>query len=69
MSEDDEVNYGGPSHLTMPDGTAEEHLAWLQARLQEGLDSGPAREIDIDIFFEDIKRRGRERLARKQRAA
>ena len=31
----------------------------LHALIQEGLDSGPSREID----FEAIKRRGRERLA------
>ena len=33
----------------------------LRQMIQEGIDSGPARPVD----FEEIKRRGRERLASK----
>jgi hypothetical protein len=41
----------------------EAKLEWLRAEIQKGLDSGPAREVDIKEWAEDIKRRGRERLA------
>ena len=34
----------------------------LRAAIQEGLDS-PSEEVDIDEMIEDVKRRGRERLA------
>jgi antitoxin ParD1/3/4 len=37
----------------------EARLEWLRRELQAGIDSGDAGELDI----EDIKRRGRERLA------
>lgn len=66
---DDEVDYGAPPHLTMPDGSEEEQLAWLRARVQEGLDSGPAREGTIDELFDGVIRRGRERLEQSKRAA
>jgi antitoxin ParD1/3/4 len=41
----------------------EAKLEWLRAEIQKGLDSGPAREFDIKELVEDVKRRGRERLA------
>jgi antitoxin ParD1/3/4 len=41
----------------------EAKLKRLRAEIQKGLDSGPAREVDIKEWAEDIKRRGRERLA------
>ena len=45
----------------------EAELAELRALIQEGLDSGPAIEItDIDQFFEDVKARGRQRLAQER---
>lgn len=40
----------------------EAKLEWLRAEIQKGLDS-PSREVDIDELVEDVKRRGRERLA------
>jgi antitoxin ParD1/3/4 len=40
----------------------EAKLEALRAAIQEGLDS-PSEEVDIDEMIEDVKRRGRERLA------
>ena len=40
----------------------EAKLEALRAAIQEGLDS-PSEEVDIDEVIEDVKRRGRERLA------
>ena len=40
----------------------EAKLEALRAAIQEGLDS-PSEEIDIDEWIEDVKRRGRARLA------
>jgi antitoxin ParD1/3/4 len=40
----------------------EAKLEALRAAIQEGLDS-PSEEVDIDEWIEDVKRRGRERLA------
>src|SRR3954467_1856271 len=40
----------------------EAKLEWLRAAIQEGLDS-PSEEVDINEMIEDVKRRGRERLA------
>jgi antitoxin ParD1/3/4 len=40
-------------------------LEALRQEIQAGLDSGPATPLD----FEDIKRRGREQLARQQAKA
>jgi antitoxin ParD1/3/4 len=40
----------------------EAKLEWLRAAIQEGLDS-PSEEVDIDELIEDVKQRGRERLA------
>lgn len=67
--DDDESDYGAPAHLTMPEGTEEEQLAWLRARVQEGLDSGPAREGTVDELFDGVIRRGRERLEQSKPAA
>ena len=67
--DDDFPDYGAPPHLTMPDGTAEEQLAWLKARIAEGLASGPAIEMTPEDMAESVKRRGRERLARLRNAA
>jgi antitoxin ParD1/3/4 len=41
----------------------EAKLEWLRAEIQKGLDSGPAEEVDIKEWIEDVKRRGRQRLA------
>ena len=38
-------------------------LEALRAEIQKGLDSGPAEEVDIKEWIEDVKRRGRQRLA------
>lgn len=46
----------------------EAKLAKLRAEIQKGLDSGPAEEFDPKELFEDIKRRGRERLAAEKQA-
>ena len=40
----------------------EAKLQWLRAAIQEGLDS-PSEEVDIDEWIDDVKRRGRARLA------
>jgi antitoxin ParD1/3/4 len=40
----------------------EAKLEWLRAEIQKGLDS-PAEEVDIKEWIEDVKRRGRQRLA------
>jgi antitoxin ParD1/3/4 len=40
----------------------EAKLEALRAAIQEGLDS-PSEEVDIDEWIEDVKRRGRQRLA------
>jgi putative addiction module CopG family antidote len=40
----------------------EAKLEWLRAAIQEGLDS-PVEEVDIHEWMEDVKRRGRQRLA------
>jgi antitoxin ParD1/3/4 len=41
----------------------EAKLEWLRAEIQKGLDSGPAEEVDIKEWIEDVKRRGRQQLA------
>jgi antitoxin ParD1/3/4 len=40
----------------------EAKLEWLRMAIQEGLDS-PSEEVDIKEWIEDVKRRGRQRLA------
>ena len=65
---DEEPDYGAPPYLTMPDGTSDEQMAWLRARIQEGLVSGRGSLAD-DALFERIKRRGLARLKASQRAA
>lgn len=47
----------------------EAKLTALRAEIQKGFDSGPAEEFDPKELFEDIKRRGRERLATERQAA
>ena len=63
---DDDLD--APVHLTIPDGTKDEQLAWLRAEIQKGIDSGPGVVAD-QAFFERIKRRGRDRLRASRRAA
>src|SRR3954454_5578296 len=46
----------------------EAKLEWLRAAIQEGLDS-PSEEVDIHEWMEDVKRRGRHRLAGEKLAA
>ncbi len=45
--------------------TDEEKLEWLRERLREGEEGGAARPIDP----EDVKQRGRERLARTAKSS
>lgn len=45
----------------------EAKLTALRAEIQKGIDSGPAVEVDPKTWVEDIKRRGRERLAADRR--
>jgi putative addiction module CopG family antidote len=42
-----------------------EQLVWLQSEIQNGLDSGPAGELDI----ENVIRRGRRRVTARARRA
>jgi antitoxin ParD1/3/4 len=46
----------------------EAKLDALRAAIQEGIDSGPMEEFDPKTLMEDIKRRGRERLAAERAA-
>lgn len=41
----------------------EAELAELRAEIQKGIDSGPGREFDSKTLAEEIKARGRQRLA------
>lgn len=41
----------------------EAKLDALRAEIQKGIDSGPGREIDSKTLAEEIKARGRQRLA------
>jgi antitoxin ParD1/3/4 len=47
----------------------EAKLEWLRAAIQEGLDSGPSREVDTKTLAEEVKARGRRRLAAERLAA
>jgi antitoxin ParD1/3/4 len=47
----------------------EAKLEWLRAEIQEGLDSGPPREFDPKTLAEEVKARGRRRLAAAKLAA
>jgi antitoxin ParD1/3/4 len=47
----------------------EAKLEALRAEIQKGLDSGPDEEFDAKTLAEDVKRRGRERLAAARAAA
>lgn len=42
-------------------------LEALRAEIQKGLDSGPAEEVNLSEWMEDIKTRGRQRLAARKR--
>jgi antitoxin ParD1/3/4 len=46
----------------------EAKLEWLRAAIQEGLDSGPAREFDPKTLAAEIKARGRQRMAAEKLA-
>jgi antitoxin ParD1/3/4 len=37
-------------------------LEALRAAIQEGIDSGPAEEFEVEELIESVKRRGREKL-------
>ena len=43
-------------------------LEALRAEIQKGFDSGPAEEVNLSEWIEDIKTRGRQRLAARKRA-
>ena len=47
----------------------EAKLEWLRAEIQKGLDSGPPREFDTKTLAEEVKARGRRRLAAVKLAA
>jgi antitoxin ParD1/3/4 len=47
----------------------EAKLEWLRAEIQKGLDSGPALEFDPKTLAEEVKARGRRRLAASKLAA
>jgi antitoxin ParD1/3/4 len=47
----------------------EAKLEWLRAEIQKGLDSGPSQEFDPKTLAEDVKARGRRRLAAAKLAA
>jgi antitoxin ParD1/3/4 len=42
-------------------------LEALRAEIQKGFDSGPAEEVDVHEWINDIKTRGRQRLAAQKR--
>jgi len=43
-------------------------LEALRAEIQEGFDSGPAEEADMDDVIKAVKARGRQRLVARKRA-
>jgi antitoxin ParD1/3/4 len=47
----------------------EAKLEWLRAAIQEGLDSGPSREVDPKALAEEVKARGRRRMEEERLAA
>jgi antitoxin ParD1/3/4 len=47
----------------------EAQLEWLRAEIQKGLDSGLPREFDPKTLAEEVKARGRRRLAAAKLAA
>jgi len=49
------------------DAEQEAKLARLRAALQEGLDSGPAEEFDIDAFIAEVNAEYEATLARSPR--
>ena len=42
-------------------------LEALRAEIQKGFDSGPMEEVDLHEWMDDIKARGRQRLAERKR--
>jgi antitoxin ParD1/3/4 len=42
-------------------------LEALRAEIQKGFDSGPMEEVDLHEWMNDIKARGRQRLAERKR--
>ncbi|MBR0851128.1 type II toxin-antitoxin system ParD family antitoxin [Bradyrhizobium diazoefficiens] len=42
-------------------------LEALRAEIQKGFDSGPMEEVDVHEWMNDIKARGRQRLAARKR--
>ena len=42
-------------------------LEALRAEIQKGFDSGPAEEVDLHLWMDEIKARGRQRLAAQKR--
>ena len=47
----------------------EAKLEWLRVEIQKGLDSGPGREFEPKALAEEVKLRGRRRLAAEKLAA
>jgi antitoxin ParD1/3/4 len=46
----------------------EAKMEWLRVEIQKGLDSGPGREFDSKTLAEEVKARGRQRLAAEKLA-
>jgi antitoxin ParD1/3/4 len=65
----DEVVQAGLRLVEAREQEREAKLEALRAAIQEGIDSGPAEEFDPKTLVEDIKKRGRERLAAEKLAA
>ena len=57
-----EVIRDGLRLIEQREQSREVKLQALRAAIQEGVDS-PSEEVDIDEWIEDVKRRGRQRLA------
>jgi len=65
----DDVVQAGLRLVEAREQEREAKLEELRAEIQKGFDSGPAEEFDPKTLMEDIKRRGRERLAAERLAA
>ena len=59
----DDVVRAGLRLVAQREQDYEAKLAALRAEIQKGIDSGPGREVDLKEWAEEIKARGRERLA------
>jgi hypothetical protein len=67
---DEEIDWlPGPPELRVPDGTLEERKAWWKAVIDRSLASGEPITMTPAEMAESVKRRGRERLARRRDAA